>query len=105
MQNNIQKLERGLTVVIKFSFITVLSVMALMLVWAIGKSLWVNRGQWCEFTMAMLAAVGSIVLLFVWWALCDRFPLVRVATKAILASFGLITVGYLAYCLVPVILA
>lgn len=105
MQNNIQKVDRGLTNIIKFAYITVLSVMAIIMVWAIGKSLWSNRGQWGEFTLALLGAVGAIVLLLVWWALCDRFPLMRIATKAIIASLGLVMVGYLSYCLIPVILS
>ena len=105
MQNNIQKVDRGLTNIIKFAYVTVLSVMAIILVWAIGKSLWSNRGQWGEFTLALLVAVGVIVLLIVWWALCDRFPLMRIATKAIIASFGLVMVVYLLSCLIPVILS
>ena len=105
MQNNIQKVDRGLTNIIKFAYVTVLSVMAIILVWAIGKSLWSNRGQWGEFTLALLVAVGVIILLIVWWALCDRFPLMRIATKAIIASFGLMMVVYLLSCLIPVILA
>lgn len=105
MQNNIQKVDRGLTNIIKFAYVTVLSVMAIILVWAIGKSLWSNRGQWGEFTLALLVAVGVIVLLIIWWALCDRFPLMRIATKAIIASFGLVMVVYLLSCLIPVILS
>lgn len=105
MQNNIQKVDRGITNVIKFAYVTVLSVMAIIMVWAIGQSLWSNRGQWGEFTLVLLAAVGAIVILFVWWALCERFLLLRIATKTIIASFGLVMVGYLSYCLIPVILS
>ena len=82
--------------VIKGAYISVMVIAILIMLYAIGHSIWVNRHD------AVIPCIGVALFLFgcgLIWALCEKYDLVRVTVKTIFATIGLCAFGGIVYCM------
>ena len=81
---------------IKAAYILVMTIAIIIILYAIGHAIWVNRHE------AVMPCIGVALFLFccgLLWAICERYDLVRIVTKTTFATLGLCLFGGIVYCM------